>query len=231
MEDIDKNPDLFIRKVDEESNNSQKALAEVTKNKIQNESAASNNLVSGVDALLKQYYKDAEGSLAGYSQYISYEAMELKTSNEMEQEVKKLEAVFKNAQNLDDAINMLNALIKATEASWDKMKSMAPPSGMEDIQSKKIAFLEKYIQIVKDMSAAIAAKDLAKVEKSLQDMKDFIADTKPVEEITQLEKYYFNGLHKKFTDLRQEADNIKTELIKNSSELNIPLDSISIEGW
>jgi flagellar basal body-associated protein FliL len=231
IENTDQNDDLFVKKLEEERNNAEKALNETTATKEKNSKASTNKLVVTVDALLKQYYADASTQLDTYNKYISYKTDLAREDVAFQQDISKLDTIFKNAKSLDDVSNSLKALQNSLAGAIDKYNSITPPAGLEDAHGKGVALVQKLNSIFSEMTSAIDAKDKDKLLKADSDLRDFMSNEKAFKEITQLEDYYFDQLHNKFINLRKTADNAKSEITKVSATMNVQTVSINIEGW
>lgn len=231
MEDKDDNAELFAKKLDDEQNKTEKAAGAITTAKANSAKTQPNKLVSGMDSLLKQYYADAETTLDAYNNYIVYVAAMNKEEIALKNETDKLKAIFKNANSDADASKSLKALITTLNDSGERVKNITPPPGLEEAHKKEIAMMDSLTKAIKDMSDALDAKNSDKLVQAMDDLDTIVSDEKTPKEIKQLVDYFFSDLHNKYTDLRKEADNIKTELIKASTQYGADIRVAEIEGW
>ncbi|MDO8529266.1 MAG: hypothetical protein Q7S18_01200, partial [bacterium] len=163
--------------------------------------------------------------------YIGYEASFIKNVNSTVDELGKLETVFKNAKSEKDFLNIMNSEKKIIEDAIANHKKLIPPPGLEEVQQKEVGYYEKLLALTNNLISNFEAKSVQGVTSAAKDIDDFYADKKIFSEIDQLQTYYFGKLHDGFVKSREKADNIKMELIKSGTELNVEVKDINIAGW
>ncbi len=222
--------DLYMKKLEEEKDRSDKALQEINISKEKNGKATSNKIIAGTDYLLKQYYQNLNEKVSVYDQYINYRYSVDKRETTALKELDKLQVIFKNPSSVGEVVNSFKSTKQIYEGLISDMQAITPPTGMEDLHRKDIALAEKMVTALNSLIVAFEKNNSGELSKGLN-MLDDIMSGKDAEEIAQLKEYQFDEMHKNFSTLRNSADNVKTEMIKSSANLEVEIANVNIEGW
>ena len=222
--------DLYIKKLEEEKDRSDKALQEIKISKEKNGKASSNKIIAGTDYLLKQYYQNLNEKVFAYDQYVNYRYNVDKRETTALKELDKLQVIFKNPSNVEEVVSSFKSTKQIYDGLITDLRAITPPAGMEDLHKKDIALAEKMVTALNSLIVAFEKNNSGELSKGLN-MLDDIMSGKDAEEIAQLKEYQFDEMHKNFSTLRNSADNVKTEMIKSSANLEVEIANINIEGW
>lgn len=231
LEDKDDNIDLFTKKLEEEKNR-----VDIAKNDIKNGKNNLNNqkagkLVSATDSLVRQYYDESTEKVDSYGQALDYEIVVNKEMSKFVIQVDKMKAEVKAINNLEELKKSLTFLRDTIDAANNSLKAMTVPSGREESHNKTIKFFESFSINLTNMLNAIAENNQAKFIENANKLDEFLVDDKSLKDVDQLEDYYYDEIHKKFSSLREKADKIKSELIGYKTTLKAEVPDMNIEGW
>lgn len=225
------NLDLFFKKIEEEKNNSDKAVAGITAVKVKNETLKPNKFVAGIDKILKGYYEGISRNIEKYNKYLAYGLALTQEERTVKAEADKLQQIFKNPSSVEEASKMVKEFIAMETSALERYRNIPEPDGYQEIKQKSIAEMEKLINIFSDFSKAIDSKDTTKVIQAGDAIDEFFEDDTVSKEIEELEKYFFEQMHKSFESSRKDAENVKTEFVRAGFELKAEIPTISVEGW
>jgi len=227
----DESKDVFLKELEGEKNKSDKALAEIKNTREKNNETTVNKMVLGTDALLKQYYQEAEEKVSAYDSYITYECEVLRLEISMDKEMEKIDAIFKNSENDPKVVaKSIRETQKVMDSFSSQYKAITPPSGLEEVHSKEVDVIDKTASSFSIVADGVEKLNLAEIQKG-RNLIDEAQSDKNLNEIYQLREYYFDEMHKNFSNIRGKADNVKTEFIKTGAGLETEIPNISIEGW
>jgi hypothetical protein len=221
----------FLQRLEDEEIKAQKAFAQIKQIREEENKAKDNSLVNWVAMLDDNYYRQAEDSLRTYNQYISYRVGRQNNLVVFDQEVNKLETIFKSVRNEKEMSNSLLSLSKAMDDSAFRMKSLVTPSGLEESRDKSTQLIVEFSRIMKEYAASFESKDMERLMRADSDLKTYLTNDAAFLEVDNLERYYFDGLHTRFIELRRDADSYRTELIRSGVELDSDIIPVDIEGW
>lgn len=230
VEDRDENFDLYLKKLEEERNKAEKALAEIREIRQKNEQATSNKKVSSIDSLLKDYYETIEEDVDRYTQFYVYDYATSEASKELDDAFEKMGNVFRGTGGPEELVNQLKEALKLIEDAKAKTEAVAVPSGMEEYHEKGIKMYDDLIYIHKELIDAIEKEDLMKLQ-SLMFGDRLNQIEKGVDESRKLYEFHFDEIHKEFEESRKSAENVKNELIKAGVEMDVTIQSANIEAW
>lgn len=226
----DDSGELLAKKIAEEKDRADRTLQEIKITGEKNKNAKVNKYNSKTDFLLKQFYSEAEEKITFYDQYVNYENDVQGFQVSASKEFSKLDVIFKNPRNESEFLSSMKEGYKIFKQLEDNLKAITPPPGLEDFHNESVGFLDKFISGLEMLTSGIETKDIIKAKRGL-DIIDEIQSDKSDKKISKLNKFYFSSLHEKITELRAKADDVKVEMVKNGSSLNVQSSGASIEGW
>jgi hypothetical protein len=151
---------------------------------------------------------------------------------EFEKELEKFEMQFKNISTPEQAVAAFKNQKKLFDDMAAKYEAIKAPAGLEEAHQKETGMIRKLSANLGDMINAIETKNTEKMLQALKGLDEIMSDEKTFLSIKQLQEFYFEGMHNKFSDLRRSADNIRVEMTKLGAELGVSvIGNINIEGW
>lgn len=231
LEDEKDNKDLYFKQLREEKDRSEKALSEVREAKNKLGEQKKNKLVSGLDMLLAKYYEEAEKNLVAYDGYMDYGVKIGDKMGVFLKEVEKLEGIFQNSASDEEATASMKAMKGEVDKLIEELKTVTAPDGLKDVHTKTLDYIQEFSSVLGRFVSALEARNEAAFIQAYAQLEDFIYDNKTLKDTMELEKYYFDEMHKRFSELRQKADSVKTEFTKLEGELKTDVSEAMIEGW
>jgi predicted RNA-binding Zn-ribbon protein involved in translation (DUF1610 family) len=220
----------FLERLEEEKDNSEKAIFLIKSYKENNNRKSTGEKISNLDALLKRYYEEAEKKVDVYNKYVSYEREIVNLDIEIDKEIDKIDTIFRNSADLKDVARSIMEMKKTMEIFSNQYQQIIPPAGLEEAHNKDAAILQKMINSLDVVASGIEKSNTNEILRGEMILNEAFSE-KNINEIGQLRDYYFNELHNEFNDLRQRADNTRSELIKYGVIFEANIITSDIEGW
>lgn len=187
--------------------------------------------VSPIDTLLRQFYSDTQDTSEGYKQYLDYK---LKSATEMSrymQETQKLRSNMRSFISADQVVIIFLQLKENVNTARSSLQALDPPTGLEEIHSKRIGMLTDFDNSLSKVIEAIKQGNISKIYESIDGLVSYLEDSKTVKEINDLEQYYYEEMHKKFLSLGARADMIQDEFVISRCSLKADIKEVKIEAW
>jgi hypothetical protein len=225
----DDDSDLYLKKTEDELRRTEKALEKIKVFNQKIESSAENNLNKNLKIILEDYYSNALKNLEEYLRYMKYLVDGSDLSVFFSDNMMNLKRKYERGEIKSD-LELYEAMAVYLNNGLDKEKKLDPPEKLIAYEKSGVDYFLRFKDIVDKIVVALKNKDRRQVSLMEKELNDLISSYDEKED-EKIEDEYFSSLHQNFSDLRNEAGEVRKKMIESGVNLEINLENQVIDAW